>query len=56
VRQLFADLGDAGKVVEKVKSDQLLSVRERQVALQIVLGISLDRLNADHVSASGPRH
>jgi hypothetical protein len=55
VRQLFAELGDAGKVVEKVKSDRLLSARERQVALQTVLGISLDRLNADHVPAGKVR-
>jgi len=55
VRQLFADLSDASKVVEHLKSNQSLSARERQVALQIVLGISLERLNADHVPASGPR-
>ncbi len=51
VRQLFAELGDAGKVVHKVKSDQSLSPRARQVALQIVLRISLDQLNA---AASDP--
>jgi len=53
VRQLFADLSDAGKVVEHVKSDQSLTSRERQVALQIILRISLDRLNAN-APASAP--
>ena len=52
VRQLFADLGDAGKVVEKVKSDQSLTPRARQVALQIALRLSLDQLNA---AGSEPR-
>jgi hypothetical protein len=46
VRQLFADFGEAAKVAEKVKADASLSARERQVALQVVLRISLDRLNA----------
>jgi WD40 repeat protein len=52
VRQLFADLGDSVKVVEKVKSDRSLSPRARQVALQIALRLSLDQLNA---AASEPR-
>jgi hypothetical protein len=46
VSQLFTDLGEAAKVVETVKADASLSPRERQVALQVVLRISLDRLNA----------
>jgi hypothetical protein len=46
VQRLFADLGDAGKVVEKVKADVSLSARARQVALQVVLRTSLDRINA----------
>ncbi len=52
VRQLFGDLGDAGKVIEKVKSDQSLNPRARQIALQIVLQLSLDQRNA---AASEPR-
>jgi len=55
VRRLFAALGNATKVVEDVKSNQSLTVRERQVALQVVLRISLDRLNADRAPASGLR-
>jgi WD40 repeat protein len=46
VRQLFTDLGEAAKVAGKVKADASLSPRERQVALQVVLRISLERLNA----------
>jgi WD40 repeat protein len=46
VQRLFAELGDAGKVVEKVKADVSLSARARQVALQVVLRTSLDRINA----------
>jgi WD40 repeat protein len=46
VRQLFTDFGEAAKVAETVKADASLSPRERQVALQVVLRISLDRLNA----------
>ena len=46
VRQLFAALGDANKVVENIKSDSSLSPRAQQVALQIILQISLDHLNA----------
>lgn len=46
VQRLFAELGDAGKVVEKVKADVSLSARARQVALQVVLKTSLDRINA----------
>ena len=52
VRQRFVELGDADKVVEMVKSDQSLSQRAREVALQVVLRISLDRLKA---AASEPR-
>lgn len=52
VGQLFADLGDPTKIVQKVKSDQALSPRARQVALQIALRLSLDQLNA---AASEPR-
>jgi WD40 repeat protein len=52
VRQLFTDFGEAAKVAEKVKSDASLSPRERQVALQVVLRISLERLNA---AAAQPR-
>jgi WD40 repeat protein len=46
VQRLFAELGDAGKVVEKVKTDDLLSGRARQIALQVALRISIDRINA----------
>ena len=45
VQRLFAEFGDAGKVVEKVKADVSLSARARQVALQVVLRTSLDRQN-----------
>jgi hypothetical protein len=46
VQQLFAEFGDAGKVVKKIKADASLSARSRQVALQVVLRTSLDRINA----------
>ena len=46
VERLFAELGDAGKVVERVKADVLLSARARQIALQVALRMSLDRINA----------
>jgi WD40 repeat protein len=46
VRRLFAELGDAGKVVEKLKADDQLTARARQVALQVALKISLARINA----------
>jgi WD40 repeat protein len=46
VQRLFAELGDAGKVVERVKADVLLSTRARQIALQVALRMSLDRINA----------
>src|SRR5262249_46317839 len=46
VQRLFAELGDAGKVVERVKADGSLSTRARQVALQVALRMSLDRINA----------
>jgi WD40 repeat protein/serine/threonine protein kinase len=45
VQRLFAQFGDAGKVVEKVKADVSLSARARQVALQVVLRTSLDNQN-----------
>jgi WD40 repeat protein len=45
VQRLFAELGDAGKVVERVKADVSLSARARQVALQVVLRTSLERHN-----------
>jgi len=45
VRRLFAELGDASKVAEKVKTDPSLGARARQIALQVTLRISLDRLN-----------
>jgi len=46
VQRLFAELGDAGKVVERVNADVLLSPRGRQIALQVALRISIDRINA----------
>jgi WD40 repeat protein len=46
VERLFAELGDAGQVVERVKADVLLSARARQIALQVALRMSLDRINA----------
>ena len=46
VQRLFAELGDAGKVVERVKADASLSTSERQIALQVALRMSLDRINA----------
>ena len=46
VQRLFAELGDAGKVVGRVKADGSLSTRERQIALQVALRMSLDRINA----------
>jgi WD40 repeat protein len=52
VRQLFADFGEAAKVAQQLKSDASPSPRERQVALQVVLRISLARLNA---AAAEPR-
>ena len=45
VQRFFVELGDAGKVVEKVKADKLLTARARQVALQVALRISLDRMS-----------
>jgi WD40 repeat protein len=45
VQRLFAELGDAGKVVERVKADVSLSTRERQIALQVALQMSLERIN-----------
>ena len=45
VQRLFAELGDAGKVVDRVKADVLLTVRARQIALQVALRMSLDRIN-----------
>jgi WD40 repeat protein len=46
VQRLFAELGDAGRVVERVKADVSLSTRARQIALQVALRMSLDRINA----------
>jgi hypothetical protein len=46
VRRLFAELGDAGNVVERIKTDDLLKARARQIALQVALRISVDRINA----------
>jgi hypothetical protein len=46
VQRLFAEIRDAGKVVERVKADASLSARERQIALQAALRMSLDRINA----------
>ncbi len=43
VQRLFAECGNAGKIVEKVKAHVSLSARARQVALQVVLRTSLDR-------------
>jgi len=46
VQRLFTELGDAAKVAERVKADGSLSTRARQVALQVGLRMSLDRINA----------
>ena len=46
VQRLFDELGDAAKVVAMVKADVSLSTRARQVALQVVLRTSLDRIAA----------
>jgi WD40 repeat protein len=46
VHRLFAELGDASKVVERIKAEASLSTRERQIALQVALRMSLDRINA----------
>ena len=43
VQHLFAELGDAHKVVERVKADPSLGTRARQVALQVTLRTSLAR-------------
>ena len=43
VQRLFAELGDARKVVEQIKADSTLGTRSRQVALQVVLRTSLAR-------------
>ena len=43
VQRLFTELDDAGKVVERVKADGSLSARGRQIALQVVLRISISR-------------
>src|SRR5258707_4246624 len=52
VQRLLAELGDAGKVVERVKADASLSARARQIALQVALRMSLDRINAAARKAS----
>ena len=44
VQRLFVELGDAGRVVEKIKTDPSLNARARQVALQVTLRRSLDQL------------
>jgi len=46
VQRFFAEVGDAGKVVERIQADNLLTARVRQIALQVALRISLDRINA----------
>jgi WD40 repeat protein len=43
VQRLFHELGDASKVVERVKADGSLSRSARQVALQVVLRTSLEQ-------------
>jgi len=43
VKQLFAELGDAHKVIERVKADPSLGARARQIALQVALRTSLAR-------------
>jgi WD40 repeat protein/serine/threonine protein kinase len=43
VQRLFAELGDAYKVIERVKADPSLGARARQIALQVVLRTSLAR-------------
>jgi eukaryotic-like serine/threonine-protein kinase len=45
VQQLFAELGDAHKVVERVKADPSLGTRARQIALQVTLRTSITRNN-----------
>jgi WD40 repeat protein len=47
VQRLFAELGDAQKVVERVKADPSLGERARQIALQVVLRTSLARRNTE---------
>ena len=37
VQRLFAELGDAGKVIQRVKADASLGTRARQVALRVSL-------------------
>ena len=43
VQRLFHELGEASKVVERVKADGSLSTRARQIALQVVLQTSPER-------------
>ena len=43
VQRLFAELGDACKVIERVKADPSLGPRARQIALQVTLRTSLAR-------------
>ena len=43
VQRLFAELGDARRVVEQIKADSTLGTRSRQVALQVALRTSLAR-------------
>ncbi|MCX6926005.1 MAG: hypothetical protein NT154_22775, partial [Verrucomicrobia bacterium] len=46
VQRLFSELGDASKVVERVKAEGSLSKRARQIALQVVLRTSVDQQKA----------
>ena len=43
VQRLFAELGDAHMVIERVKADPSLGARARQIALQVALRTSLAR-------------
>jgi len=45
VQQLFAELGDAHKFVERVKADPSLGTRARPIALQVTLRTSITRNN-----------
>ena len=43
VQRLFTELGDARKVIERIKADSSLEPRTRQIALQVALRTSLAR-------------
>jgi hypothetical protein len=43
VQRLFTELGDAHKVIERVKADPSLGARAQQIALQVALRTSLAR-------------